>query len=889
MSRNGGGPPPLEDALKLLLAREPLFGSLGETLPAGIFIADVRGRSLYTNGRFQTICGVTPDQAHAEHWAACLESDDRERVRAEWDDAVARQIEWQSEFRCRHPDGSLRWISAQSAPLRDTQGLVIGHVGAFEDVTLRTRLQSKLFALIEASGILLESPRLDAVLPATMRIAKDLIAADGYAVWRLHGAAEWRVAASTGISTSFAESIIQTFRGGPVAPVPFSAPMAVEDVASLPMLDHRQAAYASEGIRSMLVVPLKIGGAFSATLVFYYRMRQRFDEIRTRSAGALGNLAAVAISTAELYEEQLRQRAEVERAHRQAAFLAEASIALGSSLEVEATLSTVAQLAVPRIADWCAVDMLDSDGRLKQLAVAHVDPAKVEFARSFRERYPEDPDSPTSVHQVVRSGRPVMMSSIPDALLVAAARDEEHLRALRELGLTSFMCVPLIANGRTLGAITFVTAESSRPYTAEDVQFAQAVAERAALAVDNARAYNEVRAANRAKDEFLATLSHELRTPINAIMGWGQMLQQGVVDPARTAQAVNAIVRNASAQSRLIEDLLDLSRIISGKLRLDVEIIDVSGIVTAAVAAVEPAGLAKGVRIQTVVDAGSGRVYGDRQRLQQAVWNLLSNAVKFTPRGGRVQLQVLRVNSHLEIVVSDTGQGIPADVLPYVFDRFRQADSTSTRQHSGLGLGLAIVRHIMELHGGTAEASSEGPGLGATFRLKLPLSVANTGAMVNAAPVVHPAVPTITAGSLAAAALPDLAGTRVLVVEDEPDAREMVAYLLRQRNAEVIVAASVDDALKEIDERVPDVLLCDIEMPGRDGHDLIRTLRARPAERGGSVPAAALTAYSRPEDRAQSMLAGFDAHLSKPVDLAELVATVVRLNARRPRSASTPA
>jgi CheY-like chemotaxis protein/nitrogen-specific signal transduction histidine kinase len=432
--------------------------------------------------------------------------------------------------------------------------------------------------------------------------------------------------------------------------------------------------------------------------------------------------------------------------------------------------------------------------------------------------------------------------------------------------------------------MTFVTAESSRPYHADDVPFALAVAERAALAVDNARAYSELRAANRAKDEFLATLSHELRTPINAIMGWGQMLQQGVVDPARTAHAIDAIVRNAAAQTRLIEDLLDLSRIISGKFRLDVEIVDVGGIVAAALAAVEPAAHAKGLRLQTVADAG-GRVYGDRQRLQQAVWNLLSNAVKFTPRGGRVQLQVLRVNSHLEIVVSDTGQGVPPDILPYIFDRFRQADSTSTREHSGLGLGLAIVRHIVELHGGTVEAASDGPGKGATFRLKLPLSVAKPAPLDSPAPV-HPAVPTITAGSLAVAELPDLAGTRILVVEDEADAREMVAYLLRQRNADVVAAASVEEALRELDARVPDVLLSDIEMPGRDGYELIRTVRLRAPEQGGSVPAAALTAYSRPEDRAKSMLAGFDAHLSKPVDLAELVATVVRLTARRSRDLS---
>jgi signal transduction histidine kinase/ActR/RegA family two-component response regulator len=663
--------------------------------------------------------------------------------------------------------------------------------------------------------------------------------------------------------------------------------MPVEDVRAAPMLSERQEAYAIEGIQSMLAVPLRLGGRLSGTLVFYYRSRQQFDEVRTKMAGALGNLAAVAISTAELYEDQLRQKERVERAHQRASFLAEASIALGSSLDYEDTLKRVAQLAVPDIADWCAVDIVDTEGGIKRLGVAHVDPAKVEFARSFRERYPEDPNAPQSIASVIRTGQPAMMPSIPDHLLVAAARDEEHLRALRELGLTSFIAVPLVANGRTLGAMTFVTAESGRSYGEEDLKFAQAVAERAALAVDNARAYSEARAANRAKDEFLAILSHELRTPINAIMGWAQMLQHGVVDQARVAQAVDAIVRNAAAQGRLIEDLLDLSRITSGKLRLDVEVVDLGSIVSAAIAAVEPAALAKGIRLQTVVDDGSGRVYGDRQRLQQAVWNLLSNAVKFTPRGGRAQVHVMRVNSHVEVVVSDTGEGIPGEALPYIFDRFRQGDSTTTRQHTGLGLGLAIARHIVELHGGTIEASSDGPGTGATFRMKLPLSVARTS-LGEPVPAAHPAVPTITTGTLDIAALPDLAGMRILIVEDDHDAREMVAYLLRQRHAEVTVATSVEEALGELDACVPDVLLSDIEMPGRDGYELIRAVRARPPEGGGSVPAAALTAYSRPQDRAQSMLAGYDAHLSKPVDLAELIATVARLKSSRPRASATP-
>ena len=441
------------------------------------------------------------------------------------------------------------------------------------------------------------------------------------------------------------------------------------------------------------------------------------------------------------------------------------------------------------------------------------------------------------------------------------------------------MSVPLVANGRALGVMTFVTAESRRTYDSEDLLVAQAVAERAAVAVDNARAYADARAANRAKDEFLATLSHELRTPINAIMGWGQILQTGIVDPSRTAHALDAIDRNAAAQAHLIEDLLDLSRIISGKLRLDVELVDLGSVVSAAVLTIEPAAQAKGLRVQTVVEDGTARVYGDRQRLQQVVWNLLSNAVKFTPRGGSVQNHVRRVGSQVEIVVSDTGEGIRPEVLPFVFDRFRQADSSSTRPHAGLGLGLAIVRHIVELHGGTVHAASDGPGRGATFRLRLPISVA--AAEPAAAAHAHPAAPAITTGSLAIEALPDLAGTTILVVEDDADAREMVAYLLRQRNADVVACGSVDDAMREFDRRPPDVLLSDIEMPQRDGFALIAAIRARPAEQGGDVPAAALTAYSRPEDRAASMMAGYDAHLSKPVDLHELIATVVRLRARR--------
>jgi PAS domain S-box-containing protein len=868
--------PPLERALESARGSAPSIESFGDAFPAGVFVTDAAGRCVYANPRVQELLGLTAAELTRDGFVAAVDPAERPTIEEEFAAAVAGAAEWQAEFRCRRGDGSASTLGLHSVPLRSPDGAVTGHIAAVEDVSLRNRLYAKLTALIETSRILLDTPRLGAVLPAAVQVAKSLIAADGYALWRLQDGADWRVVESNGVSPAFAAAVVP-LSGAAIAR--FDTPLAVNDVTAATALANRHEAYAAEGVRALLAVPLHIRGSWSGSLVFYYQTVQHFDHIRMETAAALGNLCAVAIATAELYEEQLAQRERLERAHRQSTFLARAGVILGSSLDYEATLEAVAQLAVPDIADWCVVDIAADDGRLKRLGTAHIDPAKIEFARTLRERFPEDPGSPGTPTHVLRTRQPAMISGITDEMLQQGARSPAHLEALRTLQLHSYISVPLVANGRALGVMTFVTAESQRAYDNEDLLVAQSVAERAALAVDNARAYSEARAANRAKDEFLATLSHELRTPINAIMGWGQILQTGIVDPSRTAHAIDAIVRNAAAQARLIEDLLDLSRIISGKLRLDVELVDLGGVVSAAVLTIEPASQVKGLRIQTVVEDGPARVYGDRQRLQQAVWNLLSNAVKFTPRGGSVQIHVRRVGSQVEIMVSDTGEGISPDVLPFVFDRFRQADSSSTRSHTGLGLGLAIARHIVELHGGTVHAASEGLGKGTTFRLRLPISVA--AAEPADAGKVHPAVPAITTGSLAIDALPDLAGTSILIVEDDADAREMVAYLMRQRNADVVACASVDEALREFDRRPPDVLLSDIEMPLRDGFALIAAVRARSAADGGDVPAAALTAYSRAEDRAASMMAGYDAHLSKPVDLHELIATVVRLRARR--------
>jgi CheY-like chemotaxis protein len=390
----------------------------------------------------------------------------------------------------------------------------------------------------------------------------------------------------------------------------------------------------------------------------------------------------------------------------------------------------------------------------------------------------------------------------------------------------------------------------------------------------NEHLYRQAQEAGRLKEEFLATVSHELRTPLNAILGWSRLLRAGQLAEADAVKALDTIERNARVQVELIDDLLDVSRIISGKLRLDVRPVDPNAFIEAAIESVTPAAEAKGVRLQKIMDTCLVSVPGDPTRLQQVVWNLLSNAIKFTPRGGRVQVRMERVNSHLEIVVADSGQGIDPGFLPHVFDRFRQADQATTRHHGGLGLGLAIVRHLVELHGGSVKAESPGGEQGSTFTVLLP--VVPLYQLDELGERVHP-----TARQLLPVEYSDrLDGLKILVVDDEQDARELLSTSLCQCGAQVTVAGSTGEAFEAIRKSIPDVLISDIGMPDEDGYELIRRLRASPVESGGKVPAIALTAYARVEDRLQALRAGYQMHVPKPVELAELVAVVASLATR---------
>lgn len=432
---------------------------------------------------------------------------------------------------------------------------------------------------------------------------------------------------------------------------------------------------------------------------------------------------------------------------------------------------------------------------------------------------------------------------------------------------------PLSQGGRVIGTLTIIEDVTER--VAREAELQAQLEDRSRLLSNEKLARNEAERANRLKDEFLATISHELRNPLNAILGWAHMMRLGNLTPANVERAVETIYRNAKSQAQLVSDLLDVSRIISGKLRLDVRMIDLLQIVNAAVDSIRPAADAKNIHLQTMLDPAAGPISGDADRLQQVVWNLLTNAVKFTPKGGRIQVKVQRINSHVEIVVTDSGLGINHEFLPYVFDRFRQADASTTRVHGGLGLGLSIVHQLVDLHGGSVSVDSEGEGKGASFTVTLPfVGVVDNPKDVEA---VHPAH---SDELISFAGLPSLEGLKVLVVDDEEDTRELIREVLKKCGAEVITSPSVTGAMIALEQHKPDILISDLGMPDEDGYALISKVRALPAEQGGQIPAAALTAYARAEDRMRVLRSGFQFHLPKPVDSAELVTVVASLAGR---------
>jgi PAS domain S-box-containing protein len=439
-------------------------------------------------------------------------------------------------------------------------------------------------------------------------------------------------------------------------------------------------------------------------------------------------------------------------------------------------------------------------------------------------------------------------------------------------GVYEYIFTPVIGTNGEVEAIAGTTRDVTQRKQAEE-QMVLAKGEKERLLACERAARSDAERSNRMKDEFLATLSHELRTPLNAILGWVSILRNSGRTDADLEEAIEVIDRNARAQTQIIDDLLDMSRIISGKVRLDVHPVDLGDVVKAALETVQPAIQSRGIHLQLVLDPLAHSVSGDPNRLQQIFWNLLSNAVKFTPRGGTIQVRLARVDSHVEVRVADSGEGIAAEFLPYVFDRFRQADSTSTRRHGGLGLGLSLVKQLVELHGGSVRVTSDGPGKGAVFAVVLPLAPLRA-AEVEDEPDSQSAPRSVLKSAVVNTTLE---GVRVLVVDDEPDSRILVQRLLRERHAAVMTASSAAEALSDVQQQEFDLLISDVGMPDEDGYSLIRKVRAMDHSRTKPLPAIALTAYARTEDRVKSIEAGFQMHLAKPVEPVELLAMVTAL------------
>jgi PAS domain S-box-containing protein len=529
---------------------------------------------------------------------------------------------------------------------------------------------------------------------------------------------------------------------------------------------------------------------------------------------------------------------ERKRAERIATFMAEASAVLASSLDYHATLARVAELAVPVLADWCIVDLRTGNETYERLAIVH------EEAGNASEVFAED------VRDVITSGAPRLIEHVIDTLDIRSA-----------------LIVPLVVvpGDLPLGALTLAMSKSRRVLSERDRPVVEDVARRAAMAIDHARLYDDAQKANLAKDEFLAILSHELSTPLTIILGWSGILSRDDVSPEELQQGVESIRAGALAQAQLIDDVLDLSRVTTGKLRLDVQPVSIGQLVADSLTAVRVAATARRIDLIAPETTAAGTVLGDGNRLRQVIWNLLTNAIKFTPAGGKVTVELENTPASVRLIVTDTGKGIARDFLAHVFEPFRQGDASTTRAHGGLGLGLAIVRHLVEGHGGTVAAFSEGPDRGARFVVELP------------------SIPEPSAASTKDlhSSRSELAGVRVLFVDDQAEARDLARVIFANAGAESTITSCASEALDAL-ERLPiDIVVADIAMPEVDGYALLTEIRRRDAAAQRHTPAIAATAYRGEDDRARALAAGFDAYVKKPMDAAALTSTVAGVIAAR--------
>lgn len=783
----------------------------------GTFDWDVRTNTVEWSEKLESIFGLPPGGFGGtfENWRERVQPEDLARCEASIGEAFARGDEdWEAEYRMFRADtGEMRWIYARSRIFYDERRAPLRMVGTNIDITERRRTELELRASEASYRALADA------MPQIVWTARS----DGFLDYYNRRWFEY-----TG--RDFEQTRGWGWQG---------------------------LVHPDDAERSLRAWATAVERGSDYTVQF--RLRRADGQYRWHLGRAepmrdgAGRVTRWFGTATDIHDQK--------QAEERLGFLAEAGEILTVSLEYESTLERFARLAVEALADYCLIDVVGEGGSIERLAIAHRDPERESLVAELR-RYPPDPAKAEGVAKVVRSGETDVVLRVTDEHLRAIARDREHHELLRRLSPSSFLIVPLAARGRIIGALTCGLTDAGRAYTRDDVAFAEELARRAALAFDNARLYRDAQEANRAKDEFLAMLSHELRTPLTPIIGWSHMIRSGRLGEADAEQGMQVIEKNSQALSRLINDLLDMSSILSGKMRIEREPVDLSSVIGEAVETIRPQAEARRVSVSFAAPQTPLTVSGDRTRLVQVFWNLLHNAVKFSRAGGRVGVECRATGEDVRVVVSDDGQGIPEDFLQHVFERFRQADGSTTRAHGGLGIGLALVKSFVEAHAGSVRAESDGAGRGSRFIVTLPLA---ERARARDETEIH------------AGAEPPCGenGCRVLVVEDASDTLDLLCVVFDEHGYRTMACSNAEEALRVAESESFDLVVSDIGLPNVDGYELIRRLRRLPEFR--SVPAIALTGYAAAKDADEALAAGFDAHVPKPVDPLALLAEIERL------------
>jgi PAS domain S-box-containing protein len=786
---------------------------MADTMPQIVWTADPDGSVDYFNGRWYELTGMSPKASLTlDGWRAALHPDDLERLYSVRNSAVVGGTLFETEARLRDRAGNYRWYLIRSRPVHDESGRVVRRFGTATDIDDRMRAEE--------------------VLRASEERFRQLAEAMPQIVWMTR----------TDYTTVYYNGRWFDYTG--LSPEESYEP------------DGWKAAAHPDDVDRLIEVGAR-ADAEDAPFEAEYRLRHRSGVYRWHLGRSVpmrdesGRVTRRFGTATDIHDRRRGEQA--------ARFLAEASASLAAPSDEASTLERVAQLAVPAFADWCVVDMAGEDGVARRLAVAHVDPSKVEYAHEIYRRYPPDPNSTRGIYEVLRTGEPIIVSEITDEMIAAGTRDEDEYRILRELGIKSFLCVPLAGRGGTLGAISFVSAESGHLYDAEDLRVAQDLASRAGIAIENARLYDRLRAADRRKDEFLATLAHELRNPLapirNALLLMKAYEGNGQHNELERSMAERQVIH----LTRLVDDLMDVSRISSGKTELRKQPLALATILERAVESIRLSLEERGHDLAVLLPDPAIRLEADPTRLEQVFWNLLNNAIKYTEPGGSIRISASREGGEVIVRVGDSGVGIEPEILPRIFDMFVQASDHGGRSQGGLGIGLSLVRTLVEMHGGSVSARSDGPGLGSEFNVRLPaLSDAPAGLVATPSPPTPARVETKPARR------------RILVVDDNVDAAKSLARVLnRLYDQEVRVAHDGPAAIENSLEFLPEVVLLDIGMPGMDGYEVARRLRGRPETEGAVL--VALTGWGQEADRRKSKEAGIDHHLIKPADPEDLL------------------